>query len=180
MIGSTRCESTNMKCESTNKTHNGFTLLLASLVGSLLLALGIATFNIILRELNLSSSVRESHIAFYAADSGWECAFYWDTQKKFATSTFSSVPEPTSINCQNVSVGVSSSRNISSATSNFLINLEGGACASVSVYKHDDGLSGDKTSGDKISATTIESRGKNNCSTEAVRDRVERAIRVKY
>jgi hypothetical protein len=140
-----------------------------------------------LRELNLSSAARESHIAFYAADSGWECAFYWDRQKKFATSTSSSnswntfyVPEPTSVDCKNSSITVTSTRALSSATSNFTINFDNGQCALVSVYKHDDGLGGDYVSGDKISATTIESRGRNNCSTGEVRDRVERAIRVKY
>ena len=56
-----------------SQKQKGFTLLFASLVGSLLLALGIATFNIILRELNLSSSARESRAAFSErTTSGWK------------------------------------------------------------------------------------------------------------
>ncbi|MEK7579408.1 MAG: LamG-like jellyroll fold domain-containing protein, partial [Patescibacteria group bacterium] len=60
------------------RTQRGFTLFYAVLVASLLLAIGIAIFNITFKELVLSSGSRESTNAFYAADSGIECAFYWD------------------------------------------------------------------------------------------------------
>jgi len=56
----------------------GFTLFYALLVTSLLLALGLAVFNITLKELLLSSDARESQNAFYAADAALECALYWD------------------------------------------------------------------------------------------------------
>ncbi|MDP3661470.1 MAG: hypothetical protein Q8R17_01280 [bacterium] len=158
------------------KIKNGFTLLFASLVGSLLLAIGIATFNIVLRELDLSSVARESHVAFYAADSGWECAFYHDRKRPavFATSTNSlSIPNPTTIRCRNGNIGVSSTRESLSAVSTFRIPLDGTACADVTVSKIDDNQ-------DKISATIIESRGKNDCTANPNPNRVERAIRVKY
>ncbi len=164
-----------------NKIKNGFTLLFASLVGSLLLAIGIATFNIVLRELNLSSIVRESHLAFYVADSGWECAFYWDRKHPavFATSTHSSlpgsfIPNPTIIQCNNQPISVySPDRSTFSAISTFRIPLDGTACADVTVSKTDDNQ-------DKISTTVIESRGKNDCTENPNPNRVERAIRVKY
>lgn len=158
------------------KNNNGFTLLLASLVGALLLALGIATFNIILRELSLSSTARESTTAFYAADSGWECAFYYDRQRPavFATSTNSTgIPNPTVIQCRNGNVRVSSSRDQYSATSVFHEPLDGTACADVVITKND-------VEHNKISSTVIESRGKNDCGTTPIPNRVERAIRVKY
>lgn len=56
----------------------GFTLFYAVLVTSLLLALGLAVFNISLKELLLSSDARESQNALYAADTALECALYWD------------------------------------------------------------------------------------------------------
>lgn len=58
--------------------ERGFTLFYAVLVSSLLLALGLAIFNITYKELILSSGARESATAFYAADAGLECALFWD------------------------------------------------------------------------------------------------------
>ncbi len=165
--------STNME---TNTTHGGFTLLFASLVGALLLSLGIATFNIILRELDLSAAARESHLAFYAADSGWECAFYHDRKRPavFATSTDSrAIPNPTSIRCRDIVFFVSATRAAFSATSVFTVPLDGTACAKVNVSKNDDNR-------DKIPTTVIESRGRNDCTTNPNPNRIERAIRVKY
>ncbi len=162
-----------MKKQSTQK---GFTLLFASLVGALLLSLGIATFNIVLRELNLSSAVRESRAAFYAADSGWECAFYHDRKRPavFATSTDSrSIPQTTTIRCRNILLNVSSAREAFSAVSSFRMPLDGNACAEVTVQKDDENR-------DRISTTKIESRGRNDCITSVNPDRVERAIRVEY
>ena len=165
--------STNME---TKTTQGGFTLLFASLVGSLLLSLGIATFNIILREITLSATARESRFAFYAADSGWECAFYHDRKRPavFATSTDSrAIPNPTSVRCRDIVLVVSATREAFSATSVFTLPLDGTACATISISKNDENR-------DKISTTVIESRGKNDCTTNPNPNRIERAIRVKY
>jgi hypothetical protein len=59
-------------------TKQGFTLLYSVLISSLLLSLGLAVFNIIIKELVISSTIRDSQIAFSAADAGAECALYWD------------------------------------------------------------------------------------------------------
>lgn len=56
----------------------GFTLFYAMLISSLLLAIGLAIFNITYKEFILTSGIRESESAFYAADSALECALYWD------------------------------------------------------------------------------------------------------
>jgi Tfp pilus assembly protein PilX len=63
---------------SASAKQRGFTLFYAVLVSSLLLAIGVAIFNITFKELILSSGARESVNAFYAADTGLECALYWD------------------------------------------------------------------------------------------------------
>src|SRR3989344_881292 len=74
-------------------SSRGFTILFAVLIGSILLAVGIAIFDITVRELRLSSIARESQIAVYNADSGAECALYWSlpTQDRVTFSTSSPI-----------------------------------------------------------------------------------------
>ncbi|MES2223365.1 MAG: pilus assembly PilX N-terminal domain-containing protein [Patescibacteria group bacterium] len=60
------------------KTDFGFTLLFASLIGSLVFTIGIAILNISLKQLTLTSAGRESQQSFYAADAGSECALLLD------------------------------------------------------------------------------------------------------
>lgn len=56
----------------------GFTLLFAVLVSIMVLAVGASIINISLKQLILSGAGRESQFAFYAANTGMECALYWD------------------------------------------------------------------------------------------------------
>lgn len=64
-----------------NKKHNaGFTLFVALIVSSIMLAVGLSLGSIILKQLLLSSTGKDSQTAFYAADSGAECALYWNHQ----------------------------------------------------------------------------------------------------
>lgn len=63
-----------------SSSRAGFAVLFAALVGALALAIGLAVFNITVRELILSSQARESQAAFYSADAGMECGLYWDRQ----------------------------------------------------------------------------------------------------
>lgn len=68
--------------------ERGFTLLLAALVASIVLALGTAIYSIAIKQLTLSSLGRDSQFAFYAADTMAECALYNDIRLgAFATST---------------------------------------------------------------------------------------------
>lgn len=69
--------------------HNaGFTLLLAALVASLALTLGLAIVSIARKSVTLSSIGRDSQFAFYAADTAAECALYWDVRfSRFPTTT---------------------------------------------------------------------------------------------
>ncbi|MDO8594702.1 MAG: pilus assembly PilX N-terminal domain-containing protein [bacterium] len=61
-----------------NSSEKGFTLLFAVLVGSLLFSIGIAIAHLALRELVLSAAGKQSETAFFAADTGIECALYFD------------------------------------------------------------------------------------------------------
>lgn len=67
----------------------GFTILLAALVTSLVLSLGVSVFSIARKSITLSTLGRDSQYAFYAADTAAECALYWDSPARdaFATST---------------------------------------------------------------------------------------------
>lgn len=58
--------------------QRGFTLFVALIVSTLLLSIGLSLSNIVLKQLVFSTTGKESQVAFYAADSGAECALYWD------------------------------------------------------------------------------------------------------
>ncbi|OHA26372.1 MAG: hypothetical protein A3C06_01575 [Candidatus Taylorbacteria bacterium RIFCSPHIGHO2_02_FULL_46_13] len=86
------------------RVSRGFTLYYAILFGSLILSVGASMLNLSLKEFLLSSALRESEYAFFAADSGTECALYWDlhgwqsgsnTLKVFQVS---STADPTDVN----------------------------------------------------------------------------------
>jgi hypothetical protein len=65
----------------------GFTILLAALVTSLVITLGISIFSIAQKQVILSSLGRNSQYAFYTADTAAECALYWDVRHDFASTT---------------------------------------------------------------------------------------------
>lgn len=82
-------------------TQRGFTLLLAALVSSIVLAVGAAIFGIAQKQVLLSSIGRDSQFAFYAADTAAECALYWDFRCSYFASSTALInpscnnPEPT-------------------------------------------------------------------------------------
>lgn len=57
--------------------QNGFALLLTLIVVSVVLAIGLSLLNITLKQFTLSSTARDSEIAFHAANSGLECMQYY-------------------------------------------------------------------------------------------------------
>ena len=63
-----------------NIKQRGFTLLLAALISAIVLMLASAIFSIAKKQVVLASLSQQSQYAFYAADTGAECALYWDTQ----------------------------------------------------------------------------------------------------
>lgn len=65
---------------SARRAERGFTLLLAAIVAAIVLALGSSIFVIAQKQIILSSISRDSQYAFYAADTGAECALYWDVR----------------------------------------------------------------------------------------------------
>lgn len=153
----------------------GFTLLYSVLISSILLAIGIAIFEITVRELRLSSIVRESQYAFYAADSGIECALYWDVQ---ATSSRIFYPGgPQTITCDGQTIA-----NVGGAAYGTPMTFtaaipNANRCVSITVTK----TALDVGPNPPV-RTVVDSRGYNvPCATLATDSRaVERTLRVAY
>lgn len=170
-------------------------MLFAVLVSSVLLSVGVSIFNLTLKELVLSSSGRESQFAFYAADTGIECAIYWDFKSAtpgimFATSSASvgawrndlidaQTPAPS---CVGIDLADSFKTGIveqtgSSAKTRFQLTIPtvdpqgmpASYCAIVDVSKTDDLIS-----------TIIESRGYNTACDSTDQNRIERGLKVSY
>ena len=135
-----------------------------------MLAVSITAFSLIIRELPLSSLVRESQIAFYAADSGAECALYWDIKHPGLQQSAFSTTTSSSITCaeQTSTVGGGGDSN---PTSKFIFTLKNGAFVEVWVTKEYE-------SGELI--TTIVSRGYNTEPGINLLRRVERGLRIVY
>ncbi len=72
--------------------RRGFTIFFAMLVGGLALAVGVAIYDLTVRELDLSSTATQSQYAIYAADTGAECALYWDSKCPAGTCPAVSAP----------------------------------------------------------------------------------------
>ncbi|HEY4486211.1 MAG TPA: hypothetical protein VJB70_00555 [Candidatus Paceibacterota bacterium] len=158
------------------KSSDGYALLLSVVVSGLILAIGLGLLGIVEKALTLSSAGRESQVAFYAADTGSECALYWDRKHEglgttvFATSTFSVSPGG-GIFCAGVDIAevwTVSDATTNTANTSFDLALANGACVTVTVQKTNSGRK-----------TLVESRGHNSCSPTSPR-RIERAIRISY
>jgi len=143
----------------------GFTLLIAVLVASLMLVLAGSMFNLVQKELILSSIGKDSQFAFYAADSALECALYWD----FRLQAFSDPAGGIPIVCNNVAIGSIAYQGLEIPMT-FQFD-SGGYCAKVSVVKHAS-----------YPRTTIQARGYNApCAGLAGNLRsLERAVAVNY
>lgn len=151
------------------KKNAGFTLFVAIVITGTLLVIATGMINLALRQSLISSSGRESQLAFYAADTGMECALYWDVHAPSGQSAFSTTTGST-INCNYTPnnpgnqwvVGGSAASVIDKITF-----LPDPYCAVVTVTKNPDG------------STVIESKGYNSCDILNPR-RVERAVRARY
>ena len=177
-----------------NDMTKGFTLFFALLISSLALAIGLAIYDITVRELQLSEAATQSQYAIYAADTGAECALYWENKYKdgsgnplnggtgsaFATSsTDTQMPGPGTVICNGQDVLVSSNWPIqiapngpptaTAATTTFTISgaTTAAPCSVVYVYK----------SGNP-SVTSVVSHGYNTCATGPLQ--LERVFQVTY
>jgi len=167
-----------MQNEKIKIKNQGFTLLLSLLVISVILSVSFGVFDVMTKELKLSGLGRESQIAFYAADAGIECAYFWDIKKKEFDDAIKN-DRGFSIKCAGKDMvgGISGNGSLSEPyTLNFNFDMGEDAtqkCAEVTVGKvitQEDGF--------KKTTTTIQSKGYNYWCKSSSPHKVERAIRV--
>lgn len=159
--------------------QKGFVVLYAVLITSLVLAMVISITNISYKEIVLSSYARESHFAFFAADTGLECAMYQDSQEVF-------IGIDSNIDCPDDAQSVVLSFNnslypIYSFEFNLEVDNNKKYCSKVVVTKdYEADLDGDGSN--ESGLTKIESKGYNlPCgSINNSKHTVERALRVIY
>lgn len=72
--------------------NNGFVLLYVTILSSVILAVTLGVANVALKEINFGTSNEKTNNAFFAADTGIECALYND---KSTTNVFIDPPSST-------------------------------------------------------------------------------------
>lgn len=80
-----------------HEQQKGFALLLALIISSVVLAIGISILDISISQITLSSTSRESEYAFQAAHAGVDCIWYWRNEESENYEGFTT-PFPV-INC---------------------------------------------------------------------------------
>lgn len=149
----------------------GFTLLIAVVLTSVLLSVGLALLDISLKQVTLSSTARQSQYAFYAADSAMECALYWDQQMNVFVYDFPGSQGNTALNVKCGGLDVSNysvSQSGGIRTTKYSVPCAGGGLnAWVEVHKNQSGV------------TNIYTNGYNVCSETDPR-RIERGLKVFY
>lgn len=165
--------------------------MVAVITASILLIIAMSIGSIALKEQVLSIANKESQVAFYAADTGMECALYWDQGKDkgvFAPINAAGDPSPSAISiyCNNVPITAGTVDWIPTASPNkysytFMIpNLPAGigsamTCAVVKIVKStNDNRFQDLTK----TYTDIYSYGYNTCGASLTR--LERGIEAHY
>jgi hypothetical protein len=158
--------------------HEAFTLLIASLIGSILLTLAIFMTSIAQKEVLLATLGRDSQYAFYAADAGAECALYLDYRDAFDPTTATHIPE-----CSGQVVG-EYVPSISADSSDLVVGGQGYGVPSTITFEQSNRcviVQVLKASVNGADQTTINSRGYNlPCSVTDSPRRLERAIEMKY
>ncbi len=170
----------NKACPN-REARRGFVILFAVMISSMVLAIALGVTNIAFKEIKFSTSAKDTNEAFFAADTGAECALYYD---KSSIDAFRQVEEdldiaPLSPEC----AGSTNTLDFSEPTNPwtwtftlFGLGASGKGCVNVEVFKeYKDG---------NIVGTTIISKGYNNGNESAPcvpnPNSVERELEVNY
>ncbi len=148
------------------KKNRGIAILFTVMISSIILAIALGVANIAYKELSFNTSAKDADDAFFSADTGVECALFYD-KSALSDNAFIGTAN---MNCANNPVSISS---ITSSFWTFTISglgNSGQGCAIVTVDKTPPG-------------TIIISKGYNNgdssCNSLNV-NRVERELKVTY
>lgn len=151
--------------------NRGITMLLVIIISSLVLAISLGISSILLTELGLSGTVKDTLVAFYATDSGVECALYWDVR------TPNGFEDPAGLNglgmnCAGQAITLSFTPSPPSTTTSFTFSPNN-YCVKVEVEKIRMNAS--------TTNTRLQSLGENRpCSAPFTPRTVQRGIEVKY
>ena len=155
----------------TPEPQRGFALLIAVVLSSVALVLGISLLDIAYKQVLLASTAKQSHYAFYVADAALECALYHDQQLN--TFGYTNSVSASDITCEGRAANSSGFSSVRDTGSQVLVTSFGLSCAGggenarVDVYKYSSGQ------------TYIYARGYNSCNASDTR-RVERGLKVSY
>ena len=83
--------------------NKGFVILFAMMISSIILMIALGVINIATKEIKFSSGAKDTNDAFFAADTGAECALEYDRSDNNAFTDSSSVP----MNCAGSNVTLS-------------------------------------------------------------------------
>ncbi len=83
----------NMNKLSSTK-EKGFTLLYSLIISSLILATVLSIVNVALKQSNIAGLGKQSQVAFYAANSGMECALYWTLHGRTVSTNVGDITIP--------------------------------------------------------------------------------------
>jgi hypothetical protein len=147
---------------------NGFVLLYTMILASIILSITFGILNVALKETNFSVSARATNEAFFAADTGAECALYYDKTADPTLNPFNSQNPQMMIYCSDAQSETNVMPFQDDHTWQFPVLGLGSAragCAIVTVSKNPDDFS-----------TTVISKGYNNCVSKSV----ERELKVTY
>lgn len=146
----------------------GFTLLIAVILSSVLVSVGLALLDISYKQVLLASTATQSQYAFYNADSALECALYWD--QKYNAFDYTSPLAGSTIVCGNLTVTGYAVTTPSAGIKNTVFDVpcaSSGTAGTVTVQKASTG------------ETSIFASGYNSCSSTDVR-RSERGLKASY
>lgn len=79
------------------QSSTGFALLLALVVVSVVVSVGLTVLELTMKQVRLSTNSKESELAFHAANAGLECARYW----RVAGTVDMEAGNPIAMNCFN-------------------------------------------------------------------------------
>jgi Tfp pilus assembly protein PilX len=151
----------------------GFTLLISLIIATVVVSVGVVLIDIAVKQLQLSSSAKNSHYAFYNADSAMECALFYDQKMNaFYFGETQNIP----IECDGVALdsyptlsNYAETQNATTRTTTFSVPCAGGTGinAVVTIIKKQSGSS------------DIYTNGYNTCDATSV-TRIERGLKVHY
>jgi len=146
--------------------NRGFVILFSVTVSGILLAIALGVLNVAFKEVRFSTSAKDANDAFFAADTGAECALKYD---KFASS-LNAFTGTATMNCGNSNRVVTP---LTASSWSFIVSAigtSGEACAKVSVTKSGN-------------TTTVVSKGYNvgdSVCNSSNPNRVERELKTTY